>query len=120
MQIQHTDTEKGIKAFSIRHGMPRWAKSTLTYKILGYTTDIDPCLTRNIIRKAFRLWEEEIMISFREVRDNTPADIDVKFAYGEQNDYASFNESNGVIAYSWAAGSDPISGDMYFDDSELW
>lgn len=41
-----------------------------------------PCNTRNIIKRAFRYWEEVTELTFTE-SDEEETDIDIKFGYSK-------------------------------------
>lgn len=101
-------------------GSPKWSKTTVTYKIRGYSPDISPCQTRNAFRRAFRLWEKVVELNFVEVPVTEKADIDIYFGFYRHDDLYPFDGPNDNLAHAFPPGYSDISGDTHFDESEFW
>jgi len=72
------------------------------------------------LMQAFSMWSEVSSLSFHDVGDSQPADIDVSFVSGHHNDGAPFDGQGTVITSSGVnpnllfflgGGSEILSGD---------
>lgn len=54
-----------------------------SFRLTGYSPDINQCQTRNIMKRAFRVWEEVTDLSFSEVGVDDTADIIIYFGYSK-------------------------------------
>ncbi|XP_036758669.2 stromelysin-1-like [Manis pentadactyla] len=104
--------------FSIFPGMPKWRKSQLTYRIVGYTLDLPKDAVDSAIEKALKVWEEVTPLTFSRIYEGE-ADIMITFAVREHGDFIPFDGPGKVLAHAYAPGPG-IYGDAHFDDDEQW
>lgn len=101
-------------------GKPKWKKTKITYKVLGYSPDMSPCQIRNSFARAFRLWEEQTELTFTWETTDKKADMEIFFAYGRHKmDEGVFDGEHGLLAHAYPPGTG-IGGDTHFDDDEFW
>ncbi|XP_039256216.2 matrix metalloproteinase-14-like [Styela clava] len=94
----------------------KWQKKHLTYKIASHTTDISRRDTENAINKAFKVWEAESGLTFRQVR-SSKADIEIKFAEKAHGDGDPFDGPSKTLAHAFFP---QFGGDAHFDEAEKW
>ncbi|XP_061485595.1 macrophage metalloelastase-like [Rhineura floridana] len=98
-------------------GTPAWNKNLLTYRINNYTPDMPQAKVDAAIAKAFKVWSDVTPLQFR--KTTGPADIEIRFAYGEHGDNIPFDGRSGVLAHAFAPGP-RLGGDAHFDEAEIW
>ena len=82
------------------------------------TPDLPRTTVQNEIRRAFGIWSNVANIDFKEETGGRPADIDIRFAYGDHGDGYGFDGRGGVLAHAFFPGRERISGDAHFDEEE--
>uniref|UniRef100_A0A4W4HBK7 72 kDa type IV collagenase n=1 Tax=Electrophorus electricus TaxID=8005 RepID=A0A4W4HBK7_ELEEL len=97
---------------------PKWEKNEITYRILGYTIDLDEETVDDAFFRAFKVWSDVTPLSFTRIMDGE-ADIMINFGRNEHGDGYPFDGKDGLLAHAFAPGPS-IGGDSHFDDDEQW
>ncbi|XP_006000312.1 72 kDa type IV collagenase [Latimeria chalumnae] len=97
---------------------PKWEKNDVTYRILGYTPDLDTETIDDAFARAFQVWSDFTPLKFRRIQDGE-ADIMINFGRWEHGDGYPFDGKDGLLAHAFAPGQG-VGGDSHFDDDEQW
>uniref|UniRef100_A0A8C9SKG1 72 kDa type IV collagenase n=1 Tax=Scleropages formosus TaxID=113540 RepID=A0A8C9SKG1_SCLFO len=97
---------------------PKWEKNAVTYRILGYTPDLDEETIDDAFFRAFKVWSDVTPLKFTRIMDGE-ADIMINFGRNEHGDGYPFDGKDGLLAHAFAPGVG-IGGDSHFDDDEQW
>uniref|UniRef100_A0A5F9CK92 72 kDa type IV collagenase n=4 Tax=Oryctolagus cuniculus TaxID=9986 RepID=A0A5F9CK92_RABIT len=97
---------------------PKWDKNQITYRIIGYTPDLDPETVDDAFARAFQVWSNVTPLRFSRIHDGE-ADIMINFGRWEHGDGYPFDGKDGLLAHAFAPGTG-VGGDSHFDDDELW
>uniref|UniRef100_A0A8C5Q962 Peptidase metallopeptidase domain-containing protein n=1 Tax=Leptobrachium leishanense TaxID=445787 RepID=A0A8C5Q962_9ANUR len=98
---------------------PKWNKQDLTYRIINYNRYLTFEEVDIAIQKACKVWSDVTPLTFTRVF-NDVADIDILFARGAHNDFQPFDGPGKYLAHAFPPRNDIISGDIHFDDDEMW
>ncbi|GCC28822.1 72 kDa type IV collagenase [Chiloscyllium punctatum] len=98
--------------------MPKWENKQITYRILGYTYDLDSETVDDAFARAFQVWATVTPLKFSRIFDGE-ADIMINFGRWEHGDGYPFDGKDGLLAHAFAPATG-IGGDSHFDDDEFW
>ncbi|XP_045888772.1 72 kDa type IV collagenase [Micropterus dolomieu] len=107
-----------VANYNFFHRKPMWQKKDITYRILGYTPDLDEEVINDAFFRAFKVWSDVTPLSFTRLMDGE-ADIMINFGRNEHGDGYPFDGKDGLLAHAFAPGPG-IGGDSHFDDDEQW
>jgi hypothetical protein len=104
----------------------KWQKTALTYKFLNATPDLLVTRQREIIREAFRRWDDVCGLTFTEAQSGVTQDLSIAFHAGSHGDGEAFDAGGGpdgnTLAHAFfpppAGGS--WAGTLHFDEFETW
>ncbi|KAH0619645.1 hypothetical protein JD844_000478 [Phrynosoma platyrhinos] len=92
---------------------PKWEKNLVTYRILGYTPDLDSETVDDAFARAFKVWSDRSCVTL------VGYHISLLFLLAEHGDGYPFDGKDGLLAHAFAPGPG-VGGDSHFDDDELW
>jgi predicted Zn-dependent protease len=96
-----------------------WPQSIIRYAVAGYSGDLPQADQDNILRAAYNAWSAVVPLTFQQVAANQQHEIDIVFTTLTNGD-TGLDGPGGVQAYARFPGSNPIDGDIHFDDDENW
>ncbi|XP_072374374.1 72 kDa type IV collagenase [Scyliorhinus torazame] len=98
--------------------MLKWENKHVTYRIMGYTYDLDSETVDDAFARAFNVWATVTPLNFTRIFDGE-ADIMINFGRWEHGDGYPFDGKDGLLAHAFAPAKG-IGGDSHFDDDEFW
>eukprot|EP00057_Strongylocentrotus_purpuratus_P012034 XP_011666508.1 PREDICTED: uncharacterized protein LOC105439338 [Strongylocentrotus purpuratus] len=104
----------------------KWDKFHLTWGILNYTTKIPEVHQLQIFNGALQMWSDVSALTFEYTADPTSADIVISFFSGDHGDGYPFdgNDVTDVtdVAHAFVPFdlTNPIAGDVHFNDAINW
>ncbi|ETE65860.1 hypothetical protein L345_08366, partial [Ophiophagus hannah] len=107
-----------LGSFAFPDGNPKWEKTSITYRIESYTSDMHPSDTDEAIRKAFEVWSNVSPLTFTRLYDGE-ADIRISFHTRDHGDNSPFDGPDGILAHAFQPGKH-LGGDAHFDEEEFW
>uniref|UniRef100_A0A674NB86 72 kDa type IV collagenase n=1 Tax=Takifugu rubripes TaxID=31033 RepID=A0A674NB86_TAKRU len=107
-----------VANYNFFHRKPMWQKKDITYRILGYSPDLDEEVINDAFFRAFKVWSDVTPLTFERIMDGE-ADIMINFGRNEHGDGYPFDGKDGLLAHAFAPGAG-IGGDSHFDDDEQW
>ncbi|XP_039652082.1 72 kDa type IV collagenase [Perca fluviatilis] len=107
-----------VANYNFFHRKPMWQKKDITYRILGYSPDLDEEVINDAFFRAFKVWSDVTPLTFTRLMDGE-ADIMINFGRNEHGDGYPFDGKDGLLAHAFAPGPG-IGGDSHFDDDEQW
>uniref|UniRef100_A0A8D3E835 72 kDa type IV collagenase n=1 Tax=Scophthalmus maximus TaxID=52904 RepID=A0A8D3E835_SCOMX len=81
-----------VANYNFFHRKPKWQKKDITYRILGYSLDLDEEVINDAFFRAFKVWSDVTPLSFTRIMDGE-ADIMVNF--GRNVVKAKFGNADG-------------------------
>lgn len=97
-------------------GQRKWSRSSLTYSLRGYPTEISEPRATAIIREAFNAWLDYIPLKIEAVCSTCNADFVIEFARQAHSDRYPFDGVGGTLAHAFF----PEDGRVHFDKDEKW
>ncbi|CAF1156403.1 unnamed protein product [Adineta steineri] len=94
----------------------KWSRSSLTYSIASYPTQISESSTNDIIRDAFKAWTDHIPLKIEPACSSCTADFVIEFARGGHGDNYPFDGPGDKLAHAFP----PQNGGIHFDADEEW
>ncbi|ESO10537.1 hypothetical protein HELRODRAFT_108967 [Helobdella robusta] len=101
----------------IRQGSS-WRKNVVSYNLTKYskTSALSQTMVNNIISKAFKIWQDEIDITF----EASGLNPDIKISFEKRRHLRcsdAFDGPDGTLAHAYFP---EFGGDLHFDDEEWW
>jgi len=115
------DVRKKINDYSVSGG--KWASNSISYYFQSGTGDIGGTAEWDILRQAFDVWAFVTPLTFTQATDESAADIRCLWATGSHGDSSPFDGFGNVLAHGFyppPVTSQPIAGDVHFDEAENW
>ncbi|CAF2307757.1 unnamed protein product [Rotaria sp. Silwood2] len=97
-------------------GLNKWSRSSLTYSIRGYPTQLGQTQTTNIIHEAFQAWADHVPLTIESVCSTCQADFVIDFVREQHTDRYPFDGAGGTLAHAFF----PVDGRVHFDKDEPW
>ena len=98
-----------------------WDKLDITYAFANGTDRLEGDTERDLIRRAFALWQNQTSLTFTETADSSTADIVIGWATGEHGDGDPFDGPGNILAHaSFPNPYDNSQVFLHFDDDERW
>jgi hypothetical protein len=97
-------------------GLNKWSRSSLTYSLSGFPTQISEANTNRIIREAFNAWLDYIPLKIEQVCSTCKADFNLQFTREQHSDTYPFDGVGGTLAHAFF----PEDGRVHFDKDEEW
>jgi len=98
----------------------KWEKKILTWRVTKFSSQEMPEeLVNEALRRAFYVWEKHADLTFEWQEDGVP-DLEIRWEVGDHGDGDAFDGSGGTLAHAFFPQGDRLSGDLHFDDSEIW
>ncbi|CAF0814873.1 unnamed protein product [Adineta ricciae] len=93
-----------------------WKRSSLTYSLRNFPSQITQVNTDRIIREAFDAWLIHIPLEIQQVCSTCNADFVLEFAQSDHRDNYAFDGVGGTLAHAFF----PEDGRVHFDADEEW
>lgn len=111
-----------LRRYTHSGGMWPNNKPTITYRVVNTPLEMGLDDVRDAVRRAFDVWQKQIPRTFTEIFSGT-ADIMLSFGEYYHGDPYPFDGPSGTLAHAfgpYAYGTDPLEGDVHFDDAEFF
>jgi hypothetical protein len=109
------------QAISEYRAISKWDQLDITYFFENGTDQLEGDVERDLIRRAFALWNEQTPLTFTEVSSSGEADITIAWAVGNHGDGDPFDGPGDVLAHaSFPNPYDNSQVILHFDDEERW
>lgn len=100
---------------------PGWPTRHLTYFFENDTADVTT--EQRAVLDAMGIWSRGTALTFTPAASADDADLRISWATGDHSDGFPFDGLNGTLAHAYfppPTHSEPIAGDVHFDDAETW
>jgi hypothetical protein len=94
----------------------KWSRTSLTYSLRGYPTQISQTNTAAIIREAFNAWLDYVPLKIEPACSTCEADFVIEFKREQHSDNYAFDGVGGTLAHAFF----PEDGRVHFDKDEKW
>jgi hypothetical protein len=94
----------------------KWSRTSLTYSLRGYPTQLNEAKTTTIIREAFNAWLGYVPLTIEPVCSTCKADFIIEFPRIQHTDAYPFDGMGGTLAHAFF----PEDGRIHFDKDEAW
>jgi hypothetical protein len=94
----------------------KWTRTSLTYSLRGYPTQLNEAKTKTIIREAFDAWLGYIPLQIEAKCSTCDADFIIEFPRAQHTDTYPFDGIGGTLAHAFF----PEDGRVHFDKDEAW
>lgn len=115
------DVRKKVDDYDLSGGS--WDHNNITYYFQNGTGDIGGTVEWDILRQAMDVWAFVTPLIFTQVGTESSADIRFWWATGDHGDGSPFDGFGNVLAHGFyppPVNSQPIAGDVHFDNDENW
>ncbi|XP_061484710.1 neutrophil collagenase-like isoform X2 [Rhineura floridana] len=107
-----------VGSFTLTDGNPKWERNNITYRIVGYTSDMHRSDVDKAIQEALKVWSKAAPLKFKRLHGGI-ADIMISFERRDHGDNSPFDGPDGILAHAFQPGK-YIGGDVHFDEDEFW
>lgn len=115
------DPELMVRDFALSGGA--WSTTGLRYFFAGGTGDLSGTAELDVVRRGFAPWAAVTPLRFTETSVEADAQIRISWPSGDHGDGSPFDGFGNVLAHAFfppPVNSEPIAGDVHFDDAEEW
>lgn len=115
------DVRQKVDDYSLSGG--KWPTNDLTYFFQNGTGDISGTTEWGIIRQALDVWAFVTPLTFTQTGTEAAAHLRFLWTTGNHGDGSNFDGFGNVLAHGFyppPVNSQPIAGDVHFDDDENW
>ncbi|XP_062910146.1 collagenase 3-like [Mobula hypostoma] len=104
----------------LRYGVgdKKWKQTSLTYRILNYTPQLEESYITNAFKRALEVWSEVTPLTFTRISEGE-ADLMISFQRREHGDGSPFDGPGNLLAHAFEPGIN-LGGDAHFDLDEHW
>ncbi|CAL4191698.1 unnamed protein product, partial [Meganyctiphanes norvegica] len=121
--LHNATTERRHKRYILQGN--KWENKHLTWALRKEPSNqrlLDVTMIRSILTKAFKLWQGNSGLTFQEVNASSTdhVDINIDFVTKDHGDPYPFDGKGQTMVHAFYPGSGEISGDLHFDDDEIF
>ena len=117
-------TAQAIPTYGEGWDGPGLGGATVSYVFSEMTTQLPSATAEAEIERAMAQWAKAVQVTWTPGTSSTaPATVNILFAAGAHGDGYPFDGPGGVLAHTFypaPPNTEPIAGDMHFDDAESW
>ena len=115
------DVHRKVADYCLSGGM--WSTNSLSYFFQNGTGDIGGTTEQDIVRQALDKWAFVTPLTFSQTATEASAHLRFRWASGDHGDGSPFDGFGNVLAHGFyppPVNSQPIAGDVHFDEAENW